>query len=466
MVFLRFLLLLLAPSYLVASAPDDLAGTWKGRIVCGSVGGSLEIVLTRDGERWSGDATLVSGPNTAKAPLRDARVAGDAVSFAVTVDRADVRFSGTRERDGIRGTVRVLEGERTLDEGTWAVTRDGGRTELPSGDRVTPDEKRAIVASLAQLLRRSYVDAAKAEAMAAALERGLAQGDFDRSEDPFVLVDEIGRALFAIGNDKHLKLTWQRDQIPLESPTATDRPETARERDELRRELRLENFGFRKLEILSGNVGYLALSRFVRADLAGETAAAAMGFLGNCDALVIDLRDCGGGDPALVAFLASWLFDGRAVHVADMYRREDDLSVQWWTSAWVPGPRLVSEPVCVLTAASTFSAAEALAFHLQKLGRATVVGETTGGGAHPVRRLRVSEHVAVQMPTSRATDPATKTDWEGTGVQPDVRVRADDALEKAHLLLLERLLVGATSERTKELTQSIQAVRARAATKH
>jgi hypothetical protein len=466
MVVLRFLLLLLGSLHFIAVPLDNLAGTWRGRISCRSVGGSLEIVLARNGEQWSGSATLTSGPNTAQAVLRDARIAGDALSFAVTVDRADVRFSGTREGDGIRGTVRVLEGEHTLDEGTWAATRDARNAEIPSGERVSPEEKRAIVASLAQLLRRSYVDATKGEAMAAELERRLAHGDFDRFEEPLVLNDEIGRVLFATAGDKHLKLSWQHDPIPLDVPAASDRPESARERDELRRELRRENFGFRKLEVLSGNVGYLALSRFVRADLAGETAAAAMQFLGNCDALVIDLRECGGGDPALVAFLSSWLFDGRAVHVADMYRREDDLSVQWWTSAWVPGRRLESEPVCVLTAQRTFSAAEALAFHLQKLGRATVVGETTGGGAHPVRRYRVSEHVAVAMPTSRAMDPATKTDWEGAGVQPDVSVRAEDALEKAHLLLLERLLTRATPDRAKGLKELTESVRTRAATKH
>jgi hypothetical protein len=139
----------------------------------------------RAGESWSGSATLASGPNAVKAPLRDARLEDDVLSFAITVDRADVRFSGSREGEEIRGTVRALEGERKLDEGTWAVRRDGRAVELDSGQRVSPEDE---------------------------------------------------RALFAIAGDKHLKVSWQRDPIPAEDPTAAERPETACEREELRRE--------------------------------------------------------------------------------------------------------------------------------------------------------------------------------------------------------------------------------------
>jgi C-terminal processing protease CtpA/Prc len=180
----------------------------------------------------------------------------------------------------------------------------------------------------------------------------------------------------------------------------------------------------------------------------------AMGFLQNCDALVIDLRACGGGDPAMVAFLASWLFDGQATHVADMYRREDDATVQWWTAAWVPHRRLAQVPVRVLTAARTYSAAEGLAFHLQQLGRARIVGERTGGGAHPSRRVRLSERFAITVPTSRAFDPETKRDWEGVGVKPDIEAPADDALRVAHAELLERLAEAASdSARAAELRE-------------
>jgi hypothetical protein len=246
MAVLRFLVFLFcASSFLAPRAPDDLAGTWKGRIACRSVGGSLEIVLEQAGDRWSGSATLVSGPNTVKAPLRDAQVAGSTLSFATTIERADVRFSGTCGRDGIHGTVRILEGEHTLDEGTWAVTRDGSALHLASGERTSPEQRRAIATSLARLLRQSYVDAAKGEAMAVDLERRLASGELDRFDDPLVLVDEIGRFLFAIAGDKHLKVSWQHDAIPSETPGTSEQPETQRERDDLRRELRQENFGFR-----------------------------------------------------------------------------------------------------------------------------------------------------------------------------------------------------------------------------
>ena len=162
----------------------------------------------------------------------------------------------------------------------------------------------------------------------------------------------------------------------------------------------------------------------------------------------------------MVAFLASWLFEG-PTHVADMYRREDNVSVQWWTATWVPNRRLAGVPVCVLTAARTQSAAEALAFHLQQLGRARVVGERSGGAAHPCRRLPLSDRFAIMLPTSRAFDPESGRDWEGSGVQPDLETPAGDALRAAHVELLERLAQApGNAERSRELHDIAASVKA------
>jgi C-terminal processing protease CtpA/Prc len=155
------------------------------------------------------------------------------------------------------------------------------------------------------------------------------------------------------------------------------------------------------------------------------------------DAMIVDLRECHGGDPAMVVLSASWFFDGPPRHWNDMVRRLDGTTRQFWTAAWLPGARYVDKPVYVLTAQQTFSAPESFAYELQQTRRATIVGETTGGGAHPVRGERLDDRFMIGVPFARAINPITRTNWEGTGVAPDVKVPAADALETALRLIRE-----------------------------
>jgi C-terminal processing protease CtpA/Prc len=145
-----------------------------------------------------------------------------------------------------------------------------------------------------------------------------------------------------------------------------------------------DNCGFRKVEILPGNIGYLKFDMFADASFCGPTVVAAMNFLAHVDAIIFDLRENGGGDPKMVALVLSYLFD-QPTHVNDLYNRKDDATTQYWTLPFVPGIRLGSAPAFVLIAKRTFSGAEEFTYDLKNLKRATIVGETTGGGA-PRRR--------------------------------------------------------------------------------
>jgi C-terminal processing protease CtpA/Prc len=163
-----------------------------------------------------------------------------------------------------------------------------------------------------------------------------------------------------------------------------------------------------------------------------------MGFLAHADAIIYDLRGNGGGSPAMIALLATYLFE-KPTHLNDIYDRKEDTTTQYWTLSYVSGDLIPKKPVYVLTSKRTFSGAEEFSYDLQNLSRATIVGETTGGGAHPVGGHPIGDHFVIGVPFARAINPVTKTNWEGTGVQPDVKVSASDALDTAVKLATEKI---------------------------
>ncbi|HVG30540.1 MAG TPA: S41 family peptidase, partial [Pyrinomonadaceae bacterium] len=209
---------------------------------------------------------------------------------------------------------------------------------------------------------------------------------------------------------------------------------------EERRELSWMNHGFNRVERLRGNVGYIEFNGFMDAEAGAEAVAAAMNFVANTDALIIDLRKNGGGNPEMVALVCSYLFGPEPVHLNDLYWREGNRTQEFWTRKEVAGRRYLNKDVYVLTSKRTFSGAEEFSYNLKNLKRATIVGETTGGGAHPGGGVRVNEHFMMFVPRGRAISPVTKTNWEGTGVKPDVEVPAEQALTVAHLAALRKSL--------------------------
>jgi C-terminal processing protease CtpA/Prc len=195
------------------------------------------------------------------------------------------------------------------------------------------------------------------------------------------------------------------------------------------------NCGFQKAEVLDGNVGYLKFDFFADPDICGATASAAMNFLAGTRALVIDLRENGGGSPPMVALVASYLLPPHT-HINDLWTRSTDSTEQFFTLDSVAGRHYgADKPVYVLTSHDTFSGGEEFTYDLKTQKRATIIGETTGGGAHPVRGRRIDDHFMIGVPFARAINPITHTNWEGTGVEPDVKVPADQALAKAQELI-------------------------------
>jgi retinol-binding protein 3 len=258
--------------------------------------------------------------------------------------------------------------------------------------------------------------------------------EYDAITSAKELASTLTKDLRAVSKDLHLNVRFNPESYPKE----IDRGPSEEQRKRMREWAALRNYGFKKVERLGNSpVGLLELEGFMPAELIGDTAAAAMSFLANNEAIIIDMRKNHGGSPDAVILLCSYFFD-ESIHLNSIYDRGTDTTRQYWSHPVVPGKKFLGKDVYVLTSNRTFSAAEELTYNLQSQKRATIVGETTGGGAHPTRGFRISDHFAVGVPYARSINPVTKTNWEGTGVKPDVPVPASQALLTAQLLALKK----------------------------
>ncbi|MHA2365190.1 MAG: S41 family peptidase, partial [Candidatus Hodarchaeales archaeon] len=214
------------------------------------------------------------------------------------------------------------------------------------------------------------------------------------------------------------------------------------------------NLGFVKLEKLFGNIGYIDLRGFVPAKDAGDLAIATMTFLSNSNALIFDLRMNEGGHPSMIILLTSYLFD-ESKHINTFYYRDTDEYEQFWTFEYVPSRGFLPNiPVYILTSKRTVSAAEEFAYNLKQLKRATIVGETTQGGAHMINWEVINEDLVICVPFGRPINPITKTNWEGVGVKPDIVVLCQEALKIAHIHALEQLISSCKDDEPINILQS------------
>ena len=295
---------------------------------------------------------------------------------------------------------------------------------------------REVVAKALALLRENYVFPELAGEVAAAIETRVAAGEYDNL-DVIALTDLLTSHLQEASGDKHLGVRLGGGPGPGDGQRRDDR-----QRDEptdhearrlkMRQMGRLDNFGIHRVERLDGNIGYLDLRRMPMPENAGPAIAAAMELVSGTYALIIDLRRNGGGHPNGVAFWCSYLLPEEPVHLNDIFHADTGETRQFWSLPFVPGTRYLDRPVYVLISSRTFSGGEDLCYTLQALGRAELIGETTGGGAHPTRGFPISAAVHIAVPFARSVNPVTGTNWQGTGVVPDTAVPADQAYAAAY----------------------------------
>ena len=333
------------------------------------------------------------------------------------------------------------------------------RAAVSADSTVDAATRNAVVNAALKALNDGYIFPDIAAQMERDIRARMARGEYDSLTDAPRFASVLTSDLRGISHDKHILVQWSEEPIPPRAEGAPSARDAAAERERERKSSEAINFGFRTVERLSGNVGYLDLTYFDRPEFGKATAAAAMLFLRHTDALIIDLTDNDGGRPEMVSLLISYLMPKQTA-LTGIYRRRDR---RVSPSSTVPVPdslKYLGKPVYLLTSnTGTISAGEAFVYDLQLLKRATVVGEVSAGGANPGGMVRIGEHFQLFVPTGRAVSPITGTNWEGTGIKPDIEVTASKALKTAHLEALRALEKNAVDpERKKYLRATIDAV--------
>jgi hypothetical protein len=301
----------------------------------------------------------------------------------------------------------------------------------PDEIKLSAAQRDQVIKGAARKFADGYVFPDRGRSVADTLEERRKRGDYRDINNGEILASRLTDDIRAISHDKHVGVHFSWDVVPPDPPANSDTPDAHQDIDpELKVRLEARNCGFEKAEHLPPNIGYLKFNEFADPAICAATAAAAMGFVADSDALIIDLRDNHGGRPEMVTQMASHFF-AVPTHLNDVYSRSDNSTRESWTTPNVSGKRFLDKPVYLLTSRQTFSAAEDFSYALKNVKRATVIGETTGGGAHPIGPYRINDHYFIIVPIGRSISPITKTDWEGTGVEPDIKVPAADALGEA-----------------------------------
>jgi hypothetical protein len=315
---------------------------------------------------------------------------------------------------------------------------------LPASARdsaISDREKSETIEALAVVLEKHYVFPEKTVAISAGLRERLHRGEYKSITAKDEFAGRLTRDLIDISGDLHFSVGVDPEWIADDKAENDPARRNARQIADLQHS-RLANYGFDKVSLLEGNVGYVSFTYFEDPEYGAETAAAAMRFVENADAIIFDLRYNNGGHLEMAQFLASYLFPhDKEQEFFDYYYVENGKRVArgQWLLPTVPGKRMPDKPVYILTGSTTFSAAEWFSFTLQKLGRAVLIGERTAGGAHPVDQKPINDDFLIQIPIGEIKDPVDHVDFEGKGVTPDQPTSARDALAFAHKLALEQL---------------------------
>ncbi|PBI94608.1 Carboxy-terminal processing protease CtpB precursor [Flavobacterium sp. ACN2] len=305
-------------------------------------------------------------------------------------------------------------------------------------------EKKAIVSAIKTHIGKSYIDLDLSKRMTIELDKNLKSNKYKEITSPVEFSKILTEDLQRISKDLHLKVRFEPEHITREKNIISQEAQLEMEK-RMALQMAEINYGFKEVKILDGNIGYLNLNQFADIKYAEETVAATMNFLSNTNAIIIDLRANGGGVPSMMQLLSSYFFYEKPVLLSDFYERETNEKTQLYSFENVKGKRSTDKPLYILTSKHTFSAAEAFTYTLKHLDRAAVVGEITKGGANRTKRINLNDGFTISLPYIQSINPVTKTNWEGKGVQPDIKTDEKDAFVYAYIDAVKKTMKKNTS---------------------
>ncbi|MBI5705607.1 MAG: S41 family peptidase [Armatimonadetes bacterium] len=318
---------------------------------------------------------------------------------------------------------------------------------------LTASDKTEVVNRLGKEMIERYVVKAKGQAVADMLNENLKKGAYDSITDGAAFAKALGDHINAICGDAHLRVRYSPSVLPQRKEVSQP---SAEEIAAQKRQTKLTNAGFEEVKRLGGNLGYIRFFGFFSPEDAARPIQAAMDFVKDTDALIFDIRDNGGGDPRTVNLLCSYLFD-KPTHINDiLFRRGEKTTTEKFVTRAVKGAKYLNKPIYVLVSKRTGSGAEEFAYDLQNQKRAVILGENTWGGANPGGTVRLNDHFSAFIPVGMARNPITGTNWEGTGVTPDVKISPKDALKEAQILAIKKLLETATGQEETRLRSVLE----------
>lgn len=292
-------------------------------------------------------------------------------------------------------------------------------------------KRKEIVNDLASKLISDYAVAETGSKMAAALREKLESNAYDNVNSVNEFARILTEDLRAVSHDKHLRVMFSGRPLPKAAPGPP--PPDAIER------MRKMNGAIKKLEILDGNIGYMRINAVPLLAASKDAISAAFAFLRNTDALILDNRGNGGGDPNTVAWYMSYLSEGASYIVNTFHHRKENRIQEFKTTDLGELSYGAKKPAFVLTSPNTFSGGEELTYNIQASKRGVIVGAVTGGGANPTTMVQLAHQFQASIPFGYAVNPITGSNWEGVGVKPDVEVPPEQALIEAHLLAVNQL---------------------------
>lgn len=294
---------------------------------------------------------------------------------------------------------------------------------------LTNEYKKGVIEKLSILINDFYIYPDVAKKTSKHINTQFEAGYFNQYEDNQTFAKALTEEVQSVNKDKHMRIMANK---PYKAPENSLERKAEKRMDQINN-YRSYNHGFQELRLLEGNVAYLDIRGFAEMDRAKEIADAYMKLMSQVDAVIIDLSKNGGGSPHMVQYLCSYFFDQK-LHLNSLYYREGDRTEEYWTLEEVGSRKMADVPLFIVIGEETFSGAEEFSYNMQTQKRAILIGQTSGGAANPGGTRGINENLAVFIPTGRAINPITNTNWENTGVIPDIKTTKGKTFEQVHAL--------------------------------